>query len=182
MTAKDAPRAESAAADSTSAVIALAVTAAARLRGALEMAEFDVERDFTSWKVVSGTQGADGIEIGDLSLATANRLWALLERCGGARLSARTACAELGRRAPRRREGHAPEEARRSAARLRATLKRAGFDLTRDFACCVADRTASGMGLVRLGTVSTATADMLSALIEALFNSAPAQPRGGSVG
>lgn len=154
---------------------AAAVAAAARLRGALEDEGFDVERDFTSWDVVVDGRGIAAIEIGNLGVATANRLWALLDRCVAA--PARKIRTSLGRKGPRRDEGHAPEEARRAAERLRSVLKRVGFDLRQDFVCCVADCTASGMGLVRLGALQAATAIRLSELIETLAENAPGAAR-----
>jgi len=176
MAAKDAARVGSDAPPcSTGDAPEDAVPAAARLRGALENAGFDVERDFTSWDVIVDGRGIAAIEIGNLGVATANRLWALLERCVTA--PARKIRASPGRRGPRREESHAPEEARRAAERLRSELKRVGFDLAQDFVCCVADCTASGMGLVRLGALPTATAIRISELIEPLADGAPGAAR-----
>lgn len=153
-----------------------------RLRVALHSAGFVVERDFTVWRVVMGADGASGLDFGGLGVLTANRLWELLDRCAGARLHVRpqglAARARHSVRSSRLRARKVPEDAVNTAARLRAELLRLGFTAG-DFACCTADVTDSGMGLVRLGALPLRTVEMLTDVVEAFHNlTRPTAPPG----
>lgn len=154
--------------------------AAGHLRLALERVGFLVERDFELWvPEVTGT-GLGVVRVGKLSVGTADRLWQLVERCSarGLRVARGTgpAVQRPARVCARHRVAQVPEDARRAAARLRTELMRVGFVIRQDFGGCVAEVTASGLGLVLLGRPPAATAHLLANLIGDLDRAAGSYP------
>ncbi len=163
-----------------------AEAAASHLRSALERVGFLVERDFEHWVPERTARGVGVVRIGRLSVTTADRLWRVLDRCStlGLRVSR---AAEAVLRSParvtaRHRMAQVPDNARKAAGRLRVELMRVGFVVRDDFGGCVADVTASGLGLVLLGRLPAPTAHMLAELITRLLpaetGSATAVPTG----
>jgi hypothetical protein len=66
-----------------------------------------------------------------------------------------------------------PPAAEQAAARLRAALADAGFDLERDFTAVRADVTTSGQGFITIGRLMLATAERLCELLESSAHEAP---------